>query len=60
MFYLYFIVSLAMAIASFFGLLLMAETVREQVYFLGLYTVGFVFICHFGSQIIDYEQEGKD
>tara|TARA_R110000772_G_scaffold35421_3_gene85371 strand:+ start:120 stop:269 length:150 start_codon:yes stop_codon:yes gene_type:complete len=48
-----------MAILSFFGLLTMAETVREQVFFLGLYTVGFVFICHFGSQIIDYEQEGK-
>jgi hypothetical protein len=57
--YLYFIASLTMAILSFFGLLTMAETVREQVFFLGLYTVGFVFICHFGSQIIDYEQEGK-
>tara|TARA_R100000541_G_C1842738_1_gene76213 strand:+ start:293 stop:442 length:150 start_codon:yes stop_codon:yes gene_type:complete len=48
-----------MAIASFFGLLLMAETVKEQVFFIGLYTVGFVFICHFGSQIVTYEQEGK-
>jgi len=57
--YLYFIASLTMAIASFFGLLTMAETVREQVFFIGLYTVGFVFICHFGSQIIDCETEGK-
>jgi len=48
-----------MAIASFFGLLTMAETVKEQVFFIGLYTVGFVFICHFGSQIIDCETEGK-
>jgi len=57
--YLYFIASLTMAIASFFGLLTMAETVKEQVFFIGLYTVGFVFICHFGSQIIDCEMEGK-
>jgi hypothetical protein len=57
--YLYFIASLFLAIASFFGLLIMAETVKEQVFFIGLYSVGFVFICHFGSQIIDSETEGN-
>tara|TARA_R110002167_G_scaffold186473_2_gene387570 strand:- start:205 stop:387 length:183 start_codon:yes stop_codon:yes gene_type:complete len=57
--YLYFIASLFLAVTSFFGLLTMAETVKEQVYFIGMYSVGFVFICHFGSQIIDSETEGN-
>ena len=57
--YLYFIASLGLVVGAFFGLLIMAETVKEQVFFIGLYSVGFVFICHFGSQIIDSETEGN-
>mgnify|MGYP005989045475 FL=1 len=54
--YLYFIASLGLVVGAFFGMFSIADTTKEQVYFLGLYTVGFCFICHFGSHIIDDEQ----
>ena len=54
--YLYFIASLGLVVGAFFGMFSIADTTKEQVFFLGMYTVGFWFICHFGSHIIDDEQ----
>ena len=54
--YLYFIASLGLVVGAFFGMFSIADTTKEQVFFLGMYTVGFWFICHFGGSIIDDEQ----
>ena len=54
--YLYFIASLGLVVGAFFGMFSIADTTKEQVFFLGMYTVGFWFICHFGGNIIDDEQ----
>ncbi len=54
--YLYFIASLGLVVGAFYGMFAIAGTTKEQVFFLGMYTVGFWFICHFGGNIIDDEQ----
>mgnify|MGYP003130643872 FL=1 len=54
--YLYFIASLGLVVGAFFGMFSIADTTKEQVFFLGMYSVGFWFTCHFGSNIIDDEQ----
>ena len=53
--YIYFIASLSLIIMSFFGMFMIADTVKEQVLFLGVYSVGFWFVCHFGGNIVDDE-----
>jgi hypothetical protein len=54
--YLYFIASLGLVVGAFYGMFGIADTSQEQVYFLGVYSVGFWFTCHFGGNIIDDEQ----
>ena len=54
--YLYFIASLGLCVGAFYGMFAIADNSQEQVYFLGVYSVGFWFTCHFGGNIIDDEQ----
>ena len=53
--YLYFIASLGLVVGAFFGMFSIADTTKEQVFFLGMYSVGYWFTCHFESNIIDDE-----
>ena len=54
--YLYFIASLGLCVGAFYGMFGIADNSKEQIYFLGVYSIGFWFTCYFGGNIVEEEQ----